>query len=261
MSRGGRRGWGGGGGGRGGGRIAGADVPWAYDPDLKPDYKPSELFPPIQQVVPKPLSRYERLQVAHYRSLRDRVHEGPLYTILGDESRVTKPGAPTSTMIDPFEGMPTYAQKYRKKTRRMPRLDTRPYVLRFFPKELWSTLDPDHELKDEATTRKKTLKIAMSSGTSALEDFTAGEGGPSLDPDRALPKTEGDDEAGGGDDEERVVPDEDGVEEEEEVDEDYESDEDETAGDYGAEAYFDDGADDDRDDHEGGGGDDEGPLM
>lgn len=48
MSRGGRggfRGGGGGGGGFGRGKIGGQDVPWEYDPELKVETKPSELFP------------------------------------------------------------------------------------------------------------------------------------------------------------------------------------------------------------------------
>lgn len=35
----------GGGAGRGAGKIAGVDVPWEVDHDLKIDHKPSELFP------------------------------------------------------------------------------------------------------------------------------------------------------------------------------------------------------------------------
>jgi hypothetical protein len=42
MSRGGRGGFRGGG---AAGRIGGADVPWAVDPDVKPDYTPSQMFP------------------------------------------------------------------------------------------------------------------------------------------------------------------------------------------------------------------------
>ena len=80
-------------------------------------------------MVPGPITARERTQVAHFRTLRDRIHEGPLYTVLGDSNnRVTKPGgAPSRVLVDPFDGMPTYTQKYRKKARKIPRLDTRPY--------------------------------------------------------------------------------------------------------------------------------------
>lgn len=76
---------------------------------------------------PKPLTRTERLQIAHYRSFRDRVHEGPLYSVLGDNVRVGKQGTSVAAQFDPFEGMPTYSMKYKKKRRRLPKLDTRPY--------------------------------------------------------------------------------------------------------------------------------------
>ncbi|KAI9851179.1 MAG: hypothetical protein M1838_004288 [Thelocarpon superellum] len=249
MSRGrGFRSRGSGGGGRGK-RLGGAEVPWAYDPDLKPDNAPSELFPPYDVPITKPPSRVERAQVGRYRSLRDRIHEGPLYTVLGDDARVSKSGASGSKMVDPFEGMPTYSQKYKKKTRRVPRLDTRPYVLRFFPKELWSTLNPDHETTDDPTTllKKKTLRIAMA------EDLD--DGGVPLDLE-ALEQLENPAahaaQPRGEDEEDDVLLGDDGGDEEEEKDVDYESDEDETAGDYHAETYFDDGADDDRDDHDAG---------
>ncbi len=66
------------------------------------------------------MTRRERLQVARYRAFRDRVHEGPLYTVLSETKQAGK-------QADPFEGMPTYTQKYQKRTRRLPKLDTRPY--------------------------------------------------------------------------------------------------------------------------------------
>ena len=74
----------------------------------------------MEQAGPIPLTRTERLHVARYRAFRDRVHEGPLYTVLGDHHRVGR-------RADAFDGMPTYTQKYRKKIRRLPKLDTRPY--------------------------------------------------------------------------------------------------------------------------------------
>lgn len=77
---------------------------------------------------PKPLTKDERIQVAHFRSLRNSIHEGPLYTVLGDNVRVGKTGyTPTAANFDPFEGMPTYSKKYTKQRRRIPKLDTRPY--------------------------------------------------------------------------------------------------------------------------------------
>lgn len=150
MSRGGRGGGGAGRGGRGGfrdGKLGGRDLPWEHDPEVKPDYTPSELFPvslslpseiwlrwnppdalqPVDQIKPTPLSDKERLQISWFRTFRKRVHDGPLYTVLGNRYRVGKGGAPAAATVDPFEAMPTYTQKYKKKTRTLPRLDTRPY--------------------------------------------------------------------------------------------------------------------------------------
>lgn len=76
---------------------------------------------------PKPLSKDEKIQIAHFRALRMQIHEGPLYTVLGDHVRVGKPTASSAATFDPFEGMPTYSQKYTKRRRRIPKLDTRPY--------------------------------------------------------------------------------------------------------------------------------------
>lgn len=72
-------------------------------------------------------TRVERNQIAHYRRLRNRMHEGPLYTVLGDNVRVHKPRGSSGAGFDPFEGMPTYTQKYRRQRRKLPKLDTRPY--------------------------------------------------------------------------------------------------------------------------------------
>jgi DNA-directed RNA polymerase III subunit RPC7 len=84
-----------------------------------------------RQPIPPPIAplgrRSEKAQVTRYRALRDRIHEGPLYTILGDTVRVGKAGPPPAALFDPFLGMPTYTQKYMKQRRKIPRLDTRPY--------------------------------------------------------------------------------------------------------------------------------------
>ena len=79
-------------------------------------------------IVPRSLSRIEKLQVSRYRTLRDQIHQGPLYTVLGDNGRISKQGGKLSkAQIDPFNGVQTYTMKYRRQTRRIPRLDGRPY--------------------------------------------------------------------------------------------------------------------------------------
>lgn len=230
--------------GGGHGKIAGVDVPWEYDAELKIDTKPSELFPPNPPPIAPPPRHDEKIAVARYRALRERIHEGPLYTVLGDHSRVTKSRSTSSAVVlDPFQGMPTYGQKYKKQRRKIPRLDTRPYIMRYFPEELWTTLDPTTKPGANAAAlkkRRKMLKIALSTKLTRLEEL------------------EEDGDLGGRDDDDDLEKEEDedaGPEAEEEQDDDFEEDEDDDD-DYNAENYFDNGEDDDYGDEGGGGGDD-----
>ncbi|MCJ1474000.1 hypothetical protein MMC13_002656 [Lambiella insularis] len=261
MSRGRNRGGGGGGGGRGRAqagtaRIAGVTI--TCDEDLHFDKhhpQPLPLFPPYKVLPPKPLSKDERTQVARYRSLRDRIHEGPLYAVLGDNVRISKTENRANTAaahFDPFEGMPTYSQRYQRKARKIPKLDTRPYVLKFFPKELWSTLDPSYATTNGVDSRAKSKKLLVahsktSNGLSAFDRELSGEPGQGGQADK--------DE----DEEETVKLLEDDEEPpEEEADDQYTSDEDDMAGDYNAEQYFDDGGDDAGEDYDAGEGNDNG---
>ncbi|KAF2084817.1 hypothetical protein K490DRAFT_75608 [Saccharata proteae CBS 121410] len=213
--------------------IAGVQVSWEMDGDLEIDTKPSELFPPKPPPIAPAPRRAERTAVGHYRALRERIHEGPLYTVLGTNVRVGKQRSSAKIVADPFEGMPTYTQKYKKQRRTIPRLDTRPYVLRFFPEELHTTLDPTIKAGAGTLKRKrKTLQIARSNRLSRLEQLEE-------DGDLENEELEKDDDA------------EDDVEEEK--DDDFEEDEDDDD-DYNAEQYFDGGDDDDYGDEGGGGG-------
>src|SRR4051812_28260507 len=100
MSRGGRGGGFGGRGGRGGG---GSDNPWANDPNLQVDGRPSELFPvsvysasllsssmcglltleffqPYNVPTASLLTKKEEKQVSYFLLFREQVHDGPLFT-------------------------------------------------------------------------------------------------------------------------------------------------------------------------------------
>lgn len=93
---------------------------WAWMRELN-------IFQEFKPLPPTPLTKEERAHIARFRALRDRIHEGPLYTVLGDNARVGKSTTPAAAQYDPFEGMPTYSQKYTKRRRKLPKLDTRPY--------------------------------------------------------------------------------------------------------------------------------------
>ncbi|PWW79375.1 hypothetical protein C7212DRAFT_37970, partial [Tuber magnatum] len=134
MSRGGRGGFRGGGNfGGGGGGGGGMGGPFGHDPDNPPDYSTTELFPPQPPPVPNPLSKNERHIVARYRLYREKIHNGPLYTVMGKKRG----------MEDPFNDVSKYSAKYKRQKRRVPKLDSRPYVKEFFPEELWDTLGID----------------------------------------------------------------------------------------------------------------------
>lgn len=77
--------------------------------------------------LPKPLTNNEKAQVAHFLSLRASIHEGPFYSVLGDNVRIGKSSTTAAATFDPFEGMPTYSQRYIKRRRKIPKLDSRPY--------------------------------------------------------------------------------------------------------------------------------------
>lgn len=134
-------------------RIGGVDLPW--DPELDLDKpKPTPLYPVLTSPIspfriplispkafqipkPKPLTEKEKSQVAHFRQLRDSIKNGPLYTVLGDNVRVGKAGTSAAAAFNSFEGMPKYSQRYTKKKRMIPKLDTRPYGWCFFEKQKW----------------------------------------------------------------------------------------------------------------------------
>ncbi|MCJ1338604.1 hypothetical protein MMC09_003893 [Bachmanniomyces sp. S44760] len=192
------------------------------------------------------------MQIAKFRLFRDRIHEGPLYTVLGDDARVGKHQSWAAASSDPFEGMPTYSQKYARKRRRVPKLDTRPYVSTFFPKELWSILDPTRATANgvEATPKTKKLQISTSNKTTGLSaydrEMTNEPEATKSTADRGANGDVEDDEADDRDGDEEAPP------EEEEMDDDYDDDEDDMGGDYNAEQYFDDGGDQMGDDYDGG---------
>ncbi len=190
------------------------------------------------------------------------MHEGPLHAVLGDDVRVAKSSVEAAAVFDPFDGMPTYTQKYRKKRSRIPRLNDRPYgrqiscaesflwglltkwydaVLRFFPEELRQTLDPNYGTDNKPVKKKKLDLMAGSKRLSRLDELE----------DEAEQKGTGDEAEKGDDD----LDDDEDAQDDEDRDTDFENDEDDND-DYNAENYFDDGEDDYNDGGDGGGGED-----
>ena len=79
----------------------------------------------VQQ--PKPLSNTEQNQVNHFLALRRRIHDSPIYAVIGNTSQIERYASFRAAQIDPFEGLPTYSSIYKKKKRTVPQLDTRSY--------------------------------------------------------------------------------------------------------------------------------------
>lgn len=165
--------------------------------------------------------------------------------------------------------MPTYTNKYRKKTRKIPRLDTRPYVLGFFPKELWTTLDPGLEKRvghSSGVSSRKKLQLSRRQLSSELLDadislrerdrrgLDNGNEDGEDQPEEGNEKVDKDDDEmldrDGGD---RDEDDEEEEGNEEEVDDNFEDDEDDMGEDYNAQQHYEEG--DEVDDYDAGGGD------
>ena len=113
-------------------------------------------------------------------------------------------------------------------------------VFKFFPKELWSTLDPTHAMSNGVDGSMKGKKLQLS-------DSKKADGQASGRSKGAVDQLANGDE----DDEMAEHPADEDAQLDEDVDDEYDEDEDE-GGDYDAEAYFDDGGDDVGEDYDAG---------
>jgi DNA-directed RNA polymerase III subunit RPC7 len=207
--------------------------------------------------------------VKHHLAVRDRIHEGPFYTILNDgmknglKRKANEPAPTEASLFDPFTGNQTYSAKYLKVRRRLPKLDARPYgelkwkqsqkgnpalihttVVDLFPAELRPTLDGTRA-DSTSTKKRRTLGVTKVNGLSQIERLIKSEQERTNEAE-ARAEEEADDED---------------AEEDEEIDEDKpdavdeednwsaaSTDSEESDDDYNAEQYFDNGEDDDIDD-------------
>lgn len=278
MSRGGR----GGGfrGGRGGGPKPSGGPIIPKELEVKPDFGPTELFPDTYTIpFPDPLSHHEKSIIQRHLDHREKIHNGPLYTVL-----TKKRG-----LEDAFEDVVTYSKRYHRVKRKVPKLDARPYVVEFFPGELWGIMGVvgmgggsgdgvKEEGKEGVVGRQKKRLLISSLNTLATttngdtgvhddygEDYEDGEGNGEEDGDaldaigkkakegRLARLKEVPDEGEDAIDDD-LNPDEEGGDgEDDDLEDEYEDDEE---GDYNAETYFDDGeGEGDYGDYDDGGGD------
>ncbi|KAJ9206413.1 DNA-directed RNA polymerase III, subunit Rpc31 [Paecilomyces variotii] len=235
-------------------KLPGAEFTWDTEPGGQPDTAPTPLFPKYTVPLARMLSAREQSQVNLYRELRERFHEGPYYSVLGGSGTAAKKGSAARVHFDPFHGMPSYSEKYQKKKRTLPRLQGRPYVLKFFPRELWQTIQPSYKPEGGLDASQRIgLKRGFEDEEDDEEEISKRRKADD-DEDETEERRQAHDE-----DEEGNDLDEDEEREEEIVDDDFSEDDDEMGGDYNAEQYFDGGEDEGDGDGfaDGGGGGDE----
>ncbi|KAF2828440.1 hypothetical protein CC86DRAFT_454243 [Ophiobolus disseminans] len=207
-----------------------------------------------QQEAPPPQAPPPTLDetgiVAHYIAVRDRIHEGPFYTILNDgmknglKRKASEPAPTEASLFNPFTDNQTFSAKYLKVRRRLPKLDARPYVTDLFPAELRLTLDGTRA-DGNPSKKRRTLGVTKINAVSQIERMIKAEQDRSNEAEARAEEE----------------PDEDAEEEDEEADEDkpdavdeednwsaVSTDSEESDDDYNAEQYFDNGEDDAIDD-------------
>ncbi|KAF1836958.1 hypothetical protein BDW02DRAFT_566549, partial [Decorospora gaudefroyi] len=188
--------------------------------------------------------------VKHHLGVRDRIHEGPFYTILNDgmknglKRKANEPAPTEASLFDPFTGNQTYSAKYLKVRRRLPKLDARPYVVDLFPAELRPVLDGTRADGHNAKKRR-TLGVTKVNAVSQIERLIKSEQERTNEAE-ARAEEEADEDA----EEEEEDPDEEKPDAAEEEDNwsAASTDSEESDDDYNAEQYFDNGEDDDIDD-------------
>ncbi|KAJ5223531.1 hypothetical protein N7468_008073 [Penicillium chermesinum] len=214
------------------------------------DGAPTPLYPAYVVPFARKLSAQEQSEVDWGRHLRERLREGPFFSVLDVTSTSARKGTAARANFDPFNGMPSFSSRYQKKRRTVPLIDPneREWVMRYFPRDSWSIIQPD---------------FRPDAGGYKPQSSRAGKRGFEDDEEQAVESAtkqrkegEGEEDSGPEDEEAGELLDDEEQEEEEVVDDDFEDDEDDMGGDYNAEQYF-DGGDEDFGDDDGGGGEED----
>ncbi|KAF2871954.1 DNA-directed RNA polymerase III, subunit Rpc31 [Massariosphaeria phaeospora] len=230
--------------------IGGVELAWDISGLGEIKKTPAERFPKRDPPLAPPATPAERATVQHMLAARDRMHEGPFYTILGDgrknglKRKANEPAPTETSLFNPFTDNHTYTSKYFKVRRRAPKLDTHPFVVEFFPEELRSVLGNQDNAANDPNQKRKVLTVTKHSAMTAIDRMIKTEEGRTEQ--AARDEDEADEEA----DEEELAEDEDKPDAVEEDDNwsAVSTDSEESGDDYNAEQYFDNGEDDDIDD-------------
>ncbi|ODQ79893.1 hypothetical protein BABINDRAFT_36879 [Babjeviella inositovora NRRL Y-12698] len=185
----------------------------------------------LQLPINGPLNKLETNSARQYISLQKAVQEGPFYTgslaiASGDQTLVDTSG------FHKDDGIKRYSDKYRTKRKLGRSIDEHPYVVEFFPEELYQAMGINNKKK------KKLLAKSSYKIDGGLKLYTVEGDVNSLDKLKQMGDNLVDDENDKEEDEAEV---------EEDIDDEFEEDDDD---DYNAERYFDD--DNEVDDDDGG---------
>ncbi|KAI9704473.1 MAG: hypothetical protein M1820_005547 [Bogoriella megaspora] len=226
--------------------------------------RPEDFPRPDKVQPPLPPTKIEKDGVVAYRHLRDRVRDGPLFSDIGDDTKIGEKPPPPAATFDPFEGQPTYSNlQYRKERRKLPKIQK--CMRQFLPEELWETAGGSGQIRKNK--KHKLLMEDREAGTKeaskrrrldrVFAEAEAGTSGKDENPETEEREVDNEREAGAekdippldDDDEERE---EDEAERDLEEDDDFEDDEDD---DYNAQQHFEFGErDEDLGDLDGDGG-------
>jgi len=83
---------------------------------------PDKLYKDYVVPLARKLTPREQSSTDYYRSLREKFHDGPYYSVLDVSSSNAKKGSAARANFDPFHGMPSYAGRYQKKRRTIPKI-------------------------------------------------------------------------------------------------------------------------------------------
>lgn len=230
---------------------------------------PTATYPPTAMPLQLKATREERMAASHFISFRGEVREGPLFT--GSLGTVVRTNGVTKQVVVELEedngvqddGIKRYTDRYRKKRKVGRTVDEHPYVIEFFPKELYDVMgvvgteDGGHKQKkkkkfvakklDIAEFKAQLLKAEISSTMEELAKFE--EEGGVLDEEarkEAIERIKANQKEGANskEEEEDAASESEG---EDDIEDEFDEDEDDDD-DYNAEKYFDDGEGGDDDD-------------
>ncbi|KAJ8097737.1 DNA-directed RNA polymerase III, subunit Rpc31 [Lipomyces tetrasporus] len=224
-------------GGRGGRLSRDSGRPTLFGTDIKPEFTPSELYPDFDLPIQANLTDFEKRSVHQFLQYQQDVRDSAFYVSDKKKGVVEYEGGIN-------DGIKRYSDRYLTKRKLGKSVTDHPYIIEFFPQELYSALGVK---PSNITMKPKRRRLDLAQFRDSVEQEEAeGEVEAEADGVNGAAKLD----AGAEDDEDENQRNEDDDEDEEEEEDEFEEDEE---GDYNAERYFDDG----EDDYDDGGGEDE----